>query len=62
MTTQTIETVTVTEQNAMLYTVKVEGKRAKTFRGESAWSDAQRFANDALLAVRGTPFGESFIL
>jgi hypothetical protein len=31
---------------------KVEGFRAKTFYGETAWSDAERLARDALFAER----------
>ncbi len=33
------------------YRVKVEGKPTKVFKGECAWSDADRFANDARLKV-----------
>lgn len=58
----TIENVTVTVVNELTFKVKVDGQRAKTFKGEFAWADAQRFANDALLAQRGTPFGPQFNL
>lgn len=62
MTTQTIDGVTVTVVNDLLFKVKVTGQRLKTFKGEFAWADAQRFANDALLTLRGTPFGPQFTL
>jgi hypothetical protein len=57
METIVIGNVTVTVINQSEFKVKVEGTRAKTFRGESAWSDAQRFANDALPV-----FGPQFTL
>lgn len=37
-------------------------RKLKTFRGESAWSDAERYANDLLRDLRGSPFGEFFTL
>lgn len=60
--TTTIDKVTVTQRNDLHFTVRVEGKRTRTFKGEFAWADAQRYANDMLLETRGTPFGENFIL
>ena len=33
-------------------TSKVPGIRTKTFRGESAWSDAARYASDVYEAAR----------
>jgi hypothetical protein len=36
-----------------VYTVKVRGKRARTFRGECAWSDAERYASDHDRAAAG---------
>jgi hypothetical protein len=56
----TIEHVTVTQHGDDHYKVKV-GSKTKAFKGESAWSDAQRHANDALTEKRG-PFGPSFYL
>lgn len=39
---------------------KVDGFRAKTFKGESAWSDAERYAVDAIFAQRRqAPVGAS---
>jgi hypothetical protein len=32
--------------------VKVDGKVRKTFKGETAWSDAQRLYNDEIVAAR----------
>lgn len=37
-------------------------RKLKTFRGESAWMDAERYANDLLRDLRGSPFGEFFVL
>jgi hypothetical protein len=59
--TQTIGSVTVTQKGVDTYTVKAGAKRAKTFKGESAWCDAERYANDELTVERG-PFGERFVL
>lgn len=36
--------------NEMTWRVSVTGQRVKTFRGEFAWADAQRYANDVLTA------------
>jgi hypothetical protein len=54
--THKIEHVTVTQVNDMHYKVKVGpgGKlKSKTFKGETAWMDAERHANDALMEQHG---------
>lgn len=57
-----IETVQVIpSEDGMQYLV-ISGTRRKTFTGESAWSDAERYANDELAKRRGSPFGEQFVL
>lgn len=58
---QTIENVKVTVVNDLRFTVKVGSNRARTFKGEFAWADAQRFANDAL-TDQGFLFGPQFTL
>lgn len=45
-----IQHVTVVKVSDMLYTVKAAPNRKRTFAGESAWSDAMRYANDMLVA------------
>jgi hypothetical protein len=40
------------EQGAYRVTSKVPGIRTKTFRGESAWSNAARYADDVYEAAR----------
>lgn len=35
------------------YKVLVTGKRARTFKGETAWSDAERYAGDHDMAAWG---------
>lgn len=55
-----IVTVTYREDTAPIpgyvcpvYTVKVRGKRARTFRGECAWADAERYAGDHDMGALG---------
>jgi len=65
----TIEHVTVHQMADDHFKVKIapqgaKGKstlKSKTFKGESAWSDAQRHANDALVE-QGHFFGPQFML
>ena len=40
------------------YKVEVPGKRAKYFKGETAWSDSRRYADDErfLLRMSASPF------
>lgn len=40
------------DRGAYRVTSKVPGIRTKTFRGESAWSDAARYADDVYEAAR----------
>lgn len=61
-TVETIGDVTVTKQNDLKYQVKAGTKRAKNFTGESAWSNAQRYANDSLLELHGYPTPGVFVL
>lgn len=37
--------------------VKIGNRRAKTFKGETAWSDADRYLSDAVTAIR---FGKDY--
>jgi hypothetical protein len=58
-----VEVIGLTDEH---YTVTSPGngshRKLKTFRGESAWMDAERYANDLLRDLRGSPFGERFVL
>jgi hypothetical protein len=36
-----------------VYVVRVAGQRARRFRGESAWEDAERYASDHDMAAWG---------
>ena len=44
--------VSHTDHSNMLSTVHVNGKKVKTFKGESAWSNAQRHAGDLAVKAR----------
>lgn len=57
--TETIDNVTVNTITGLHFEVKVEGKRKKTFKGEFAWANAQRYANDGL---GDPPYGRIFCL
>jgi hypothetical protein len=62
MTRQTIGDVTVTVRSEDNYLVKAGSDRARTFRGESAWSNAERYANDKLTELYGWPTPGIFTL
>jgi len=61
-----IDDVEVTILTSTMFEVRSPGngssRKLKTFRGESAWSDAERYANDRLREVRDSAFGEFFAL
>lgn len=62
---KTIESVQVITHNSELYEVRTFENghlTQKSFRGESGWSNAERYANDLLTKKRHSPFGERFIL
>lgn len=40
------------ERGAIRVVAKVQGVRTKTFKGEMAWADAARYADDMALAAR----------
>jgi hypothetical protein len=55
--------VVLRSDEAALYTViDNRANTQKTFLGESAWSNAERYANDLLTEYQGSPFGERFML
>lgn len=41
-----------TETDAMIGHVFKEGRKIKTFRGETAWMDAERYADDTATNIR----------
>jgi len=50
METQVIGNGITVDSDAMRGIVKREGKTVKTFSGETAWSDAERYAMDLWFA------------
>lgn len=54
--------VLVTKVNDLHFKVKAGTQRARTFKGESAWSDAERLANDKLGELYGFPTPGVFVL
>ena len=62
---KTIESVQVIAHSDKLYEVRTfeDGHLTqKSFKGESAWANAERYANDLLTKKRHSPFGERFVL